>query len=63
MMVEWENDGSLQANDDEIRVNDGEWSYIHFNIINEHFTIISLKLTPICSSDHHWEAEPTGIRE
>ena len=49
-MVEWANDGLLQANDGEMLVNDGEmldemsiWSYTHFTIINEHFTIISLK--------------------
>ena len=30
-----------------------------FTIINEHFTIISLKLTIIRSFGHHWEAAPT----
>ena len=32
----------------------------HLTIINEHFIIISLKLTIIRSFDHHWEAAPTG---
>ena len=43
------NDGKRLVNDGEMHVNDardGEisiWSYTHFTIINEHFTIISLK--------------------
>ena len=53
MMVEWANDGLLQANDGEMFVNDGEmlvndcvmskWLYTHFTIIVEHLTIFSLK--------------------
>ena len=45
-------------------INDGEmskWSYTHFTIINENFTIISLKLTIIHSFDHHWKAASTAI--
>ena len=69
MMVKWANDGTLQAYDGKMLVNDGEmsiWSYTqftiidwHFTIINEYFTIISLKCTIIHSFDHHWEATPT----
>ena len=33
-----------------------------FTVINEHFTIISLKLTIIRSFDHHWEAAPTAFK-
>ena len=62
MMVTWENDGLLQANDGEKSI----WSYTHFTIIdkhftiiNEHFTIISFKYTIIRLFDHHWEAAPT----
>ena len=53
MMVKWANDGLLQANDGEMLVNEGEmlvnngemslYSYTHFTIINENFTITSLK--------------------
>ena len=53
MMVKCANDGLLQAdegkmlvNDGEMLVNDGEksvWSYTHFTIIDEPFTVISLK--------------------
>ena len=40
-------------------VNDGEmcvWSYAHFTIIDEHFSIIR-------SFDHHCEAAPTAMIE
>ena len=42
------NDGKILVNDGQmpVEVNDGQmslWSYTHFTIINEHFTIISLK--------------------
>ena len=50
-------------NDGEMVVNDGEmsvWLYI-ITIIDEHFTIISLKYTIIPSFDHHWEAAPTAV--
>ena len=40
------NDGEMLVNDGERLVNDGElsiWAYTDFTIINEHFTINSLK--------------------
>ena len=50
MMVKWANAGLLQAHDGQMLVNDGEviandgemsvWSYAHFTIIDEHFTIL-----------------------
>ena len=47
MMVYLANDAEMLVYDDfEMLVNDGEMSeksYTHFNIIHEHFTIISLK--------------------
>ena len=46
MMVKWANDCKMLVNDGEMLVNDGEmsaWSYTHLTIIDEHFTIITLK--------------------
>ena len=50
MMVNWANDGLIQANDGKMHVNDSEmvandgemsvWSYTHFTLINKHFTPI-----------------------
>ena len=58
------NDGELLVNDGGMLANDGEMSmlsYIHYTIIDEYFTIISLKCTIIRSFDHHWEAAPTVL--
>ena len=57
------NDCEMLVNDGEILVNDVEmsiWSYTHFTLINEHLSSNKLKYTIIRSSDHHWEAAPTG---
>ena len=59
-------DGEMLVNDGEILVNDVEmsiWSYTHFTLINEHLSSNKLKNTIIRSSDHHWEAAPTGKGE
>ena len=45
------NDREMLVKDGEMLIKDSVWSYTHFNIIDEHFTIIR--------SIEAWEAAPT----